>query len=82
MDRQTTMGKAPGGILRIAQELGKPVIAVGGAIAHCKELDNSAFEALYAITPEGMSLDEAMQSEVAKENLLRCAQRIAKDYHR
>ena len=82
LDRQTTMGKAPGGILRIAQELGKPVIAVGGTIAHCKELDNSAFEALYAITPEGMSLDEAMQSEVAKENLLRCAQRIAKDYHR
>lgn len=82
LDRQTTMGKAPGGILRIAQELCKPVIAVGGTIAHCKELDNSAFEALYAITPEGMSLDEAMQSEVAKENLLRCAQRIAKDYHR
>ena len=82
LDRQTTMGKAPGGILRIAQELGKPVIAVGGTIAHCKELDNSAFEALYAITPEGMSLDEAMQSEVAKENLRRCAQRIAKDYHR
>ena len=82
LDRQTTMGKAPGGILRIAQELGKPVIAVGGTIVHCKELDNSAFEALYAITPEGMSLDEAMQSEVAKENLLRCAQRIAKDYHR
>lgn len=82
LDRQTTMGKAPGGILRIAQELCKPVIAVGGTIAHCKELDNSAFEALYAITPEGMSLDEAMQSEVAKENLRRCAQRIAKDYHR
>lgn len=82
LDRQTTMGKAPGGILRIAQELGKPAIAVGGTIAHCKELDNSAFEALYAITPEGMSLDEAMQSEVAKENLRRCAQRIAKDYHR
>lgn len=82
LDRQTTMGKAPGGILRIAQELGKPVIAVGGTIAHCKELDNSAFEALYAITPEGMSLDEAMQSEVAKENLRSCAQRIAKDYHR
>ena len=82
LDRQTTMGKAPGGILRIAQELGKPVIAVGGTIVHCKELDNSAFEALYAITPEGMSLDEAMQSEVAKENLRRCAQRIAKDYHR
>lgn len=82
LDRQTTMGKAPGGILRIAQELGKPVIAVGGTIAHCKELDNSAFEALYAITPEGMSLDEAIQSEVAKENLLRCAQHIAKDYHR
>ena len=82
LDRQTTMGKAPGGILRIAQELGKPVIAVGGTIAHCKELDNSAFDALYAITPEGMSLDEAMQSEVAKENLRSCAQRIAKDYHR
>lgn len=82
IDRQTTMGKAPGGILRIACEMGKRVVAVGGTIDHCKELDNSDFEALYAITPEGMSLYRAMQSEVAKENLRRTAQLIAKRYTR
>lgn len=82
IDRQTTMGKAPGGILRIACEMGKRVVAVGGTIDHCKELDNSDFEALYATMPEGMSLDRAMQSEVAKENLRRTAQQIAKRYTR
>lgn len=82
LDRQTTMGKAPGGILRIAREMGKRVVAVGGTIDHCKELDNSDFEALYATMPEGMSLDRAMQSEVAKENLRRTAQQIAKRYTR
>ena len=82
LDRQTTMGKAPGGILRIAREMGKRVVAVGGTIDHCKELDNSDFDALYATMPEGMSLDRAMQSEVAKENLRRTAQQIAKRYTR
>lgn len=82
IDRQTTMGKAPGGILRIAREMGKRVVAVGGTIDHCKELDNSDFDALYATMPEGMSLDRAMQSEVAKENLRRTAQQIAKRYTR
>jgi glycerate kinase len=82
IDRQTTMGKAPGGILRIAREMGKRVVAVGGTIDHCKELDKSDFEALYATMPEGMSLDRAMQSEVAKENLRRTAQQIAKRYTR
>ena len=82
LDMQTTMGKAPGGILRIAREMGKRVVAVGGTIDHCKELDNSDFYALYATKPEGMSLDRAMQSEVAKENLRRTAQQIAKRYTR
>lgn len=82
LDMQTTMGKAPGGILRIAREMGKRVVAVGGTIDHCKELDNSDFDALYATMPEGMSLDRAMQSEVAKENLRRTAQQIAKRYTR
>lgn len=82
LDRQTTMGKAPGGILRIAREMGKRVVAVGGTIDHCKELDSSDFDALYATMPEGMSLDRAMQSEVAKENLRRTAQQIAKRYTR
>lgn len=82
LDMQTTMGKAPGGILRIAREMGKRVVAVGGTIDNCKELDNSDFDALYATMPEGMSLDRAMQSEVAKENLRRTAQQIAKRYTR
>lgn len=82
LDRQTAMGKAPGGILRIAREMGKPVIAVGGTIARCKELDDSDFEALYATMPEGMSLERAMQSEVAKANLRRTAEQIARRYSR
>lgn len=80
LDHQTAMGKAPGGILRVAQRLGIKCIAVGGSIAECAELTDSGFDALYAITPEGMPIAEATKKEVAKENLRHTAYRIAKDY--
>lgn len=82
LDRQTTMGKAPGGVLRIAKSYNRPVIAVGGSIEECPELTKSGFEALYAITPEGMPLSEATKPERAKENLRNTASEIARRYSR
>ena len=77
LDRQTVMGKAPSGVLRVAKAQGIPTIAIGGGVEWCDELRNSDFANIYIVTPEGMPLEVAMQAEVAKENVRKCAQRIA-----
>ena len=77
LDRQTVMGKAPSGVLRVAKAQGIPTIAIGGGVEWCDELHNSDFANIYIVTPEGMPLEEAMQAEVAKESVRKCAQRIA-----
>lgn len=77
IDRQTVMGKAPAGVLYHAMKLGVRCIAVGGGIEWCDELRSSGFDAIYAITPEGMSLDRAMHPETAQANMRAVAKNIA-----
>ena len=78
LDRQTVMGKAPSGVLQRAQAQGIPTIAIGGAVAWCEELAASDFTALVPITAGPITLDEAMQSDVATANVIRTATQIAK----
>ena len=80
IDRQTVMGKAPAGVLRHAKSAGLKCIAVGGGVLWCDDLRGSAFDAIYASTPEGMPLEEAMKKEVATSNLRSIATRIFKEY--
>lgn len=77
IDHQTLMGKAPSGVLRRAMQHGVTTIAVGGGVAMCDELRDSGFAAIYAATPEGQPISEAMRAEVAKENVRRIASHIA-----
>lgn len=80
IDRQTLMGKAPSGVLRRATTHGRRCIAVGGGVAWCDELRDGGFAAIYAATPEGQPLEEAMRSDIAKENVRRIASHIAQSY--
>lgn len=80
IDRQTVMGKAPAGVLRHAKRAGVPCIAVGGGVEWCDELRDSDFNAIYAATPVGMPIDEAMKKEVATSNLQRVATSILKEF--
>ena len=80
IDRQTVMGKAPTGVLRHAKRAGVPCIAVGGGVEWCDELRDSDFDAIYAATPVGMPIDEAMKKEVATTNLQRVATSILKEF--
>ncbi|MBR4850865.1 MAG: glycerate kinase [Tidjanibacter sp.] len=76
IDFQTVMGKAPSGVLHTATRLGIPVVAIGGGVRWCKELEESNFVAIIAATPDGMELQEAMRPEVAKENVRRASEQI------
>ncbi len=80
IDRQTLMGKAPSGVLRRATQQGRVAIAVGGGVAWCDELRDGGFAAIYAAMPEGQPLEEAMRSDIAKENVRRIASHIAQSY--
>ena len=78
LDRQTVMGKAPSGVLRAAGQQGIPCIAIGGAVAMCEELQQSGFAALLPIVSGPITLQEAMQRDVAEQNVSRTAEQLAR----
>lgn len=78
LDRQTVMGKAPSGVLRMARKMNIPCVAIGGAVEMCDELAKSDFVAMLPILSAPMSLERAMEAEVAKANVERTATQIAR----
>ena len=72
MDDQTVYGKTPVGVAKIAKKHGVPVIAITGANQVISpEIYENGIDAIFSITNEPMSLEEAMQkSEVLTEKLV------------
>ena len=70
-DRQTTMGKAPYGVLRHATAKGIPTALVSGSIEDRQKLQKAGFGIVAAATPQGMPLREAMKPETAAANIRR-----------
>lgn len=77
MDKQTVMGKAPGGVLRIAQKHGIPTIAVCGIVDDCIELQQSGFAHIVATKPPQMPIETAMQPDIAIQNIIYTSQQVA-----
>ena len=73
-DRQTLMGKLPMGILRHAG--GVPVCLIAGRVSDRPQLLRAGFSRVECINPPGLPLEEAMQKEVAEEQIRRTVQRI------
>lgn len=71
MDGQTSMGKAAWGVLQEGIRRQVPVWAIAGRVEGCRELLQSGFARLAAATPEGMSLADALQPHVARQNIRR-----------
>lgn len=78
IDRQTVMGKAPSGVLRMAEAAAIPVIALGGAVEECDELEQSGFLAVLPVVAGPTTLERAMQRDVAMKNVERTATQIAR----
>ena len=66
-DRQTLMGKLPMGILQHSQ--GVPVCLIAGRVSDKGMLLQAGFAHVDGINPTGISLEEAMQKETAKQNI-------------
>jgi len=77
IDSQTAFGKAPTGALRVGQQLGIPVIAIGGSVASdASQLSNYGFAALFSCLQQPMSLSEAMCPQTARQMLKATAEQI------
>ena len=76
LDAQTAMGKAPRGVLDRAEKFHIPVIAIGGAVEACNELNRNGFAAVFPILPAPATLEKAMQPDYAKENIQRTVTQI------
>lgn len=71
LDKQTGMGKAPGGILKAAQKQSIPVIALGGCVEEVEELNKMGFLAVLPILPYPVTLEQAMDKEFTGINIRR-----------
>lgn len=76
LDAQTVMGKTPSGVLCAAQRRNIPCVAIGGAVAQCKELEESGFAAILPIVSGPILLEQAMQRDVAMANVERTAEQV------
>lgn len=79
-DGQTAMGKAPVGIARRAKACGCKVIVLAGSVEHSGaraiQQDPPLIDALFPILPGAMTLEEAMQEDVAYENMEYTAEQV------
>ena len=72
IDFQTSMGKAPVGVAKLAKKYKKPVIAFSGIVENdAVAVNNEGIDAFFPILDKITSLEEAMSVDKAKENLKR-----------
>lgn len=69
IDCQTAMGKAPQAIAAAAHSAGVPVVAMCGAVDGKVDTAAMGFDAILAVTPAEMPLEQAMKPLVARENI-------------
>ena len=74
-DRQTLMGKLPMGILRHSGNV--PVCLIAGRISDREHLLKAGFAHVECMNPPGITLEEAMRPEVARQHLSRTAIKVS-----
>lgn len=81
LDYQTMMGKAPSGVAKLAKKYGLPVIALAGSLGRdVEKINDQGVDAYFSITPRPMSLEEAMDRELASFNLRTSVRQIMRLY--
>lgn len=77
LDAQTIMGKAPIGVAKLAKKYSKKVIGLGGSLtSDAYKANQHGIDAVFSIVNEPMTLEKAMEPEVAKFNLKMTAMQI------
>ena len=78
IDYQTVMGKAPSGVLQRAKAQGIPVVAIGGSVEESEAVQRSGFAAILPVVSGPMTLEHAMQEDVAARGVSRTVEQIVR----
>ncbi len=77
LDFQTAMGKAPVGIAKLAKKYDKKVIAfAGGTTKDADKCNEEGIDAYFGILRLPMAVEEAMEYETAKANMMSTANQV------
>lgn len=79
MDNQTLSGKLPFGVSRRAARYGVAAFALCGSVENKDELLMAGFKDILPISSSSLSLEIAMQKEVAFNNIVSTATKIVRD---
>ena len=81
MDFQSSMGKTPTGVAKLAKKHNKPVVALAGCVQKCaKDCHKNGIDAYFCILNEPVSLEEAMRKDIAIRNLKMTAEQVIRLY--
>jgi len=81
MDFQSSMGKTPTGVAKLAKKCNKPVVALAGCVQKCaKDCHKNGIDAYFCILNEPVSLEEAMRKDIAIRNLKMTAEQVIRLY--
>ncbi len=71
LDKQTAMGKAPIGVAKLAKKYHKTVVAFAGSVTtEAKICNENGIDAYFSILRGVVSLEQAMQYEFARQNMI------------
>ena len=81
LDEQSSMGKAPIGVAKLAKAQGIPVLAFAGAVTvGAKACNQAGIDAYFPILREITTLEEAMNKENARRNLEDTVEQVIRLY--
>lgn len=80
IDKQTLMGKTPFGVLQRAMQKDVPVIAFAGDVLDEEELIKAGFMTIVPIGSKSVSKEDAMNHNVAKNNLYIAVSRTIRNF--
>lgn len=77
LDNQTAMGKAPIGVAKLAKKHNAKVIAIAGCTTEdAVECNKEGIDAYFSIVNSTMSIEEAMNPEIAKNNIIQTVTQV------
>ena len=77
IDFQSSMGKAPTGVAKLAKKYGANVIAFAGVVDNdAVEVNKHGIDAFFPILDQIRTVEEAMEAKKAEENLRRCVNQV------
>ncbi len=81
LDGQTSLGKTPIGVAKLAKKYGKTVVAMAGGIGEgATKCNENGIDAFFSIVPGPCKLEDAMKSQNAVKNIENVTEQIIRLY--